>query len=113
MKTTQQITEILENLSDNKLETIWNDYCDETHNPDARVYAFDDEFFETYFSNPAEAARATFFGDVKSWNDNYVIFNGYGNLETSNYASELISIYDLANYIERNQDDFDSLLDTE
>ncbi len=111
MKTTEQITEILEALNDNKLVDLWNDYCDDNSNSDARVYEFDDQFFEDYFSNPGEAARAVFFGDVKNWNDSYVIFNGYANLETSNNVSELISLYDLANHIQANQDDYSDLLE--
>lgn len=44
----------------------------------------DDEFWEIYFDdNPQEAARATYFGDIKNWNDPYIRFNAYGNLETT------------------------------
>lgn len=46
------------------------------------VWDNDEEFFNTYFEGkPYEVARATFFGD---WNfgDEYVKFNGYGNLES-------------------------------
>jgi len=44
------------------------------------MFAFNDEFFETFFDNPADAARATQFGEIQSWNDEYIGFNGYGNL---------------------------------
>lgn len=52
------------------------------------VYEFDDEFFDTFFEGkPLEAARATFFGDIQNWMDEYIRFNGYGNLESlSDYA---------------------------
>lgn len=44
----------------------------------------DDEFWEIYFDdNPQEAARATYFGDIRNWNDSYIRFNAYGNLETT------------------------------
>ena len=44
----------------------------------------DDEFWEIYFDdNPREAARATYFGDIRNWNDPYIRFNAYGNLETT------------------------------
>jgi hypothetical protein len=59
------------------------------------VYDFDDDFFDTYFAGkPEEAARATFFGKIQSWMDEYIRFNGYGNLESvSEYAynQELLS----------------------
>ena len=44
----------------------------------------DDDFWETYFhDNPQEAARATYFGDIRNWNDPYIRFNAYENLETT------------------------------
>jgi hypothetical protein len=50
---------------------------------DLEVFTFDDEFFAMFFNgNPLEAARATFFGDIRSWNDDYIRFNAYGNLES-------------------------------
>ena len=43
----------------------------------------DEEFYNLYFSeDPACAVRAAIFGDVH-WADDYVRFNGYGNLETA------------------------------
>lgn len=57
------------------------------------VMEFDDYFFKTYFSDPQEAARATFFGNIQNWNDEYIRFNAYGNLESLNewqYEKELL-----------------------
>lgn len=43
----------------------------------------DEEFYNIYFSEkPADAVRAAIFGKVH-WMDDYVRFNGYGNLETA------------------------------
>jgi hypothetical protein len=54
---------------------------------DMRVYEFDEEFFDNYTESKMEAARAVFFGDIQNWNDEYIRFNGYGNLESlSEYA---------------------------
>jgi hypothetical protein len=49
----------------------------------------DEEFFETYFSDrPMEAVRAAQYGDY-NYSDEYVRFNGYGNLESlSGYQVE-------------------------
>ena len=50
---------------------------------------FDEDFFSMAFSNPMEAARATFFGSIESWSDEYIRFNAYGNLESlSEYQAE-------------------------
>ena len=44
----------------------------------------DEEFFNTYFyNNPTEAVRASYYGDY-NYCDDYVRFNGYGNLESAN-----------------------------
>ncbi|WNO29748.1 hypothetical protein [Bacillus phage SDFMU_Pbc] len=44
----------------------------------------DEEFFETHFEGrPSEAVRAVCFGDF-NYNDDYVQFDGYGNLVTAN-----------------------------
>ena len=45
-------------------------------------YENDEDFFNTFFAdNPMEVARATFYGNYK-YCDQYVRFNGYGNLES-------------------------------
>ena len=44
----------------------------------------DEEFFNTFFRNdPMEAVRASYYGDY-NYCDDYVRFNGYGNLESAN-----------------------------
>jgi hypothetical protein len=108
MKTLEQITETLESLSDNNLKDLWNEYQYDNHMERA-IYAFDDEFFENFFSTPAEAARAVYFGEIENWNAKYVCFNGAGNIEAANSLESLISIYDLANHIEANQEDYSSI----
>ncbi|WP_412921705.1 hypothetical protein [Lactococcus raffinolactis] len=39
-----------------------------------------------------DVAQAVFFGNIKSWNDDYIGFNGYGNFETyseTDYKSQI------------------------
>ena len=46
------------------------------------VYENDEEFFDMFFEGrPAEVARAIFYGDY-NYNDEYVKFNAYENLES-------------------------------
>ena len=49
----------------------------------------DEEFFEVFFhGNPMEAVRASHYGEYE-YTDDYVRFNGYGNLESlSEYEYE-------------------------
>ena len=63
----------------------WNSSLD-----NLRVYENDEEFFEMFFkgTHPMEIARAICYGDY-GYNDEYVRFNGYGNLESlSDYQYE-------------------------
>lgn len=56
---------------------------------------FNQENFKARFSDPYEAARAVFFGKVRSWNDNYFRLDGYDNIETTpelDYRSESVEI---------------------
>ena len=47
-----------------------------------RVYENDEEFFEMFFQgNPMEVARAIYYGNYK-YMDEYVRFDGCGNLES-------------------------------
>lgn len=44
----------------------------------------DEDFFETvFYNNPMEAVRATQYGDY-NFMDDYIMFNGYGNLDSYN-----------------------------
>ena len=53
------------------------------------------DFFDTYFRNdPEEAARATFFGDIRDWPDDYISIDGAGNLyscSARHYQNECLS----------------------
>lgn len=110
MKTYTEITELLNNMDEVELVSLWNEYQSEISG-ESQIMDFDDDFFESYFSSPAEAARATFFGEIDSWNANYVQFNGYGNIEASSYLDDMISVHDLANHIEANQDNYETILE--
>ena len=41
----------------------------------------DGDFFSCCFENPIDAVRATYYGDY-NYNDEYVKFNGYGNIDS-------------------------------
>lgn len=62
---------------------------------DEELFAFDEEFFNIFFSSPIDAVRAVYFGKIESWFDEYIKFNAYGNLESfSEYqAAELADDY--------------------
>lgn len=95
---------------------IYNEYCLNYRSGDDMIYNFDEEFFDMAFSSPMDAARATFFGNIQSWNDEYIRFNAYGNLESlseydvqGEFGYELEYIFEhedtWQDYIEDEEDD--------
>ena len=95
------IIDYLVNLKDDELLDLWNEYCSE-EDMDSYIYYNDEYFFGEYFpNNVAEAVRAVCYGDYR-YRDTYVVFNGYGNLETSDRLDDYIYIEDLAGYLEEN-----------
>lgn len=93
--------------------SIFNTYCIEHGDSDNEIHSFDEEFFNTYFSDPMEAARATFFGKIESWMDEYIKFNAYGNLES---MSEYEVLGEIDYYLEEifdNPDTWEDYIDNE
>lgn len=88
-----------ENLSDGELVSLWNEYCSETSHSDDEIFSFDEEFFEVFFANkPMEATRAASFGSI-NWSDDYIRFNGYGNLESFDDPKDYIDEKELLEYL--------------
>ncbi len=93
--------------------SIFNTYCIEHGDSDNVIHSFDEDFFNTYFSEPMEAARATFFGKIESWCDEYIKFNAYGNLES---MTEYDVSEEIDNYLEEifgNPDTWEDYIDNE
>lgn len=88
-----------ENKDDDEKLSLWNEYCSE-NNPDDQIFEFDDEFFELFYSGePMKLAQAVFFGEIQNWSDEYITFNGYGNLKSLS-KSEVIDYIDEASLID-------------
>ncbi len=81
-------------LTDESKISCFNEYASE-YDPDNQIFSFDEEFFNSFFSSPIEAVRACYFGNIESWSDEYIKFNGCGDLESlSTYkAVELADDY--------------------
>ena len=89
----EKIREYLLNNEETLLDVVselnsWNsclDYLDFWEN--------DEEFFNTFFDNPMEAIRATYYGNY-NYNDDYVKFNGYGNIDSYSEYERIEEIKD-------------------
>lgn len=102
MKSIDEVKEFLENLTDEELKAIWNEYCERNNYYDNiiyNMYEFDDIMQN---ETPEGIALKIFYGDFKI-TDDYFMFDGYNNLK-SGYADEFIYFDELADYICRNED---------
>lgn len=108
MKTFDLFCEKWEELTNSEKINLFIDYCN-YEGCDDMLYIFDDDFFDVFFEGrPLEAVRAAHFGNI-SWNDEYIKFNGYGNLETlsewaaadlaSDYKKEIFELGEYDDYI--------------
>lgn len=93
------VKEYLNNLDDSELVSVHNEYCQNTNSSDDEIYNNDEDFFNTFFEGKVmEAVRAVSFGEY-SYSHDYVVFNGYGNLETFNSPTDKVDIESIASDI--------------
>lgn len=85
----KQIVNEINEMSQSDLITLNNIYASEVlGNYDNQIFNNDEEFFYTFFENSViSAVQCVCYGDFR-YSDNYVKFNGYGNLESFNYMSQ-------------------------
>lgn len=102
------IADELNMMNEARLIEIHSEYCDLANYPDDKIFMNDEEFFEIYFSDTMEAVRAVCFGEY-DYNHEFVKFDGYANLESSNHAQELLDVDELAQYIFDNSEQFSNL----
>lgn len=59
---------------------LWNEYAYDCR-PDDVIYENTEDVLDEIFRTPSEAIRAIYFGNY-TFNDPYMFFNGYANLES-------------------------------
>lgn len=99
------ITEYLEELDDRDLVAIHNEYCESVGYADDKIYVNDEDFFECYFSDKMSAIRAICYGEY-TYTDDYVVFNGYANLDTFTSPYEYVDIPAIARDILENPENY-------
>lgn len=78
---------------DEEIIRAWNNYCSDECMDDY-VYRNDEYFFDEQFEKADEAVRAVCYGEYK-YMDDYVVFNGYGNLDSFCCWNDGVSPIDL------------------
>lgn len=100
MTKTQAIAQVLEDMSEGDLVSVWNEYAMEVG--DESIFKNGECFFSEMFSTTDEAVRAVCYGNYH-YIDAYVRFNGYGNLETTNDPEEWVNTTELAEWLCENE----------
>lgn len=81
----ERIIEAIESMPTDEAMPLWNNYCDEANRMDDCIYSMAD--FDEYMQDmlPWEIARAAYYSGNFCPAHDYFWFNGYGNLESSDY----------------------------
>ena len=103
MKIIEDIKTFLINLDNDTLKKLWNNYCNDNSYDD---YIYDMDEFDDIMDgcNPSDIASKCYYGSFNPNND-YFVFDGCGNLRSTNFVDSFISIDDLAQHIFDNDDD--------
>lgn len=100
----------LSNMYDDDILPIWNEYCVEVSNDDY-IYENDEYFFRDYFSDPYQAIQRVYYGTYNI-TDSYVMFDGYGNVKSLDWVTDVIDYGNLAEwYLEHHEDDCEEWFD--
>lgn len=60
------------------------------------------------FTSPYDVVLKIAYGEY-NYNDNFIKFDGYGNLETFNYVSEVVDFDEMAEHIFENEHEYSYL----
>lgn len=82
----EKVMEAIENLSSDEAVSLWNEYCSEDGRMDDYIYSMNE--FDEIMGNmtPSDVARTCYYGEFCPADD-YFWFNGYANLESSDFPS--------------------------
>lgn len=98
--------EQVERMTDSEKVSAWNQMCQDQNRSDDEIFSNDEEFFSMFFSDTMEAVRAVCYGEYR-YQDEWVTFNGCGNLESSNDPDQFIDDDELINAIEEDPSSYD------
>ena len=98
----RRIKEYLLNECDD-IVMIHNEYCDANNDPDARIYTMDELDDMLYGKTPTQILMMMHFGNFNPM-DEYFRFDGYGNLESTDFPETWICLDDIIDYIIDNND---------
>jgi len=101
-----KIYDYLEGLSRNDLVAIYNQYCEEANYTDDLIEDNGQGFIETYYSDVWSLACQLDGNNNYSIRDDYVRFDGLGNLESTDTPEDWIDLDEIAEYSVENDEYF-------
>lgn len=101
----EKIMEALSEQYNEDLVSLWNEYTDYNNDPDSRIYSMYD--FDDLLNgiDPFDIARMAIYGDFNPSHD-WFWFNGYGNLDSSDYPSDKVDMDEIADMIVDTMDSY-------
>lgn len=105
--TYNELIEMYESMSDDELIETWNEYCDDSNRFDDHVCSMDELDEILYRETPSTIADLVYYGEFNP-NHEYFTFDGYGNLESSDWADSFVDNKDMALYYMDESEDGDA-----
>lgn len=98
----QAIKELLEDLDDNELFAVHNEFCEEGRYYDDQIYENSEEEFnrENESKTPFAIAESVYYGDYNP-RDSYYILDGYANIKSGDLR-DFVLFDDIAYYVVEN-----------
>lgn len=106
---------VINELPEDDLLEIYNELVENAGYSDDRVYNNGESFLDEMFSSPSDAVAAVCYGDYK-FTDDFVKFDGYANLQSGNYLTDLVdkdTFLDLLEEAEYNINEYEDYKDEE
>lgn len=103
----ERLCETLHDMSTAELVFAHNEYCEAAGYMEDWIYSMDE--FDDIMSgqSPWEIARCAYYSGKFCPAHNWFWFNGYGNLESDDFAPDIICIPDIARYVDRTENTLD------
>ena len=96
-----EVLEMLRDMNDNDLVAVHNEYCEKVRYDDDRIYYMEELNELMYNMKPLDILREA--RDVNT-NDDWIRWNGYGNLESTDRPEDWMELDEIADYIVENED---------
>ena len=104
----ERLCEALNDMSAAELVFTHNEYCEAAGYMDNWIYSMDE--FDDIMSgqSPWEIARCAYYSGKFCPAHDWFWFNGYGNLESSDFEPDIIYVPDIARFVDETENTLDN-----